>query len=83
MIDTVSTPPETIPYQYKACTKNGKVFAALQSFPPDPIQEGEFEISQTEFYFLRDMILSHHTDMRKLRSMASRIQNKINKLEKQ
>lgn len=80
IVNAVPYEPVTKPYQYVAHVKNGKVFAVMQNLPPADIQPGEFEITKSQFYFLRDMVLNHYTDMRTLRSMANSIQTKINKL---
>lgn len=79
--DTVSYTPVTQPYQYVAHVKKGKIFAAMQNFPPQELTENEFEITSEEFYFLQTLVLSHYTDLRRVRRLLNNIQKEMRKLK--
>lgn len=87
MNDSVSITPNDPPvsddrFWAVAVIKNGKIAMLVEGYPP-PKEDNPSDIplTKSEFYFLRS--LPHQwMDMRKLRTMAGRIQNKINKVKK-
>lgn len=83
MNDTVSTaPPVTDATFWAVATiKKGRIVGLVEGYPPGKVAQNEFLLTREEFYFLK-AIPPKYLDMRKLRSMATRIQTKINKVEK-
>lgn len=74
-------PPQTdTVFWAKACIQKGKIIGLVEGYPPGEVAPNEFLLTRAEFYFLRSLPPAY-LDMRKLRSMASKIQTRINKVK--